>query len=203
MANPADLTAPSAEDILIPILIATNPDIKLDYKKMSALDGTKTAASFEHRFRKYRARAKEIVAAKGGDPAVAGGAAVLEGLVPVTPSKKRVKKAVTSGSGGSGDGDRNGDVGEGNAGEETPKAKRIRAPKGKGEKGPATPKTPRSRAKGKKVQEQEHEQEMGDVMSQEPADGGYDDSPPTPGKDLESFAGEEEGLQDMSFVFEG
>jgi hypothetical protein len=42
-------------------MIAVSPGMKLDYKLMSALDGTKTPAALEHKFRKYKARAKEIL----------------------------------------------------------------------------------------------------------------------------------------------
>lgn len=98
--------------------------MKLDYKAMSALDGKKTPSAFEHRFRKYRARAQEILATRGGD---VGAGAIPEGLVPVTPTKKRVKK--TTGEDGNED-DADGEV--------TPK-KKARVPKNAED--PTTPET--------------------------------------------------------------
>ncbi|KAI9876952.1 MAG: hypothetical protein M1830_005213 [Pleopsidium flavum] len=132
MSSPPAVNTPSAsaEDTLIPLMLAACPGMKLDYKRMSAIDGVKSASSFEHRFRKYRVRAQEILAACGGD-AVAG--TVPEGLTPVTPKKKRATKA--AGEGGAGD-----------DGEETPK-KKGRTPKKP--KVPTTPKTPKTPKAGK------------------------------------------------------
>ena len=129
MSSSVDPTASttSAEDLLIPILIASNPGMKLDYKTMSALDGTKTASAFEHRFRKYKARAQEIIATKGGDAKVG---TIPGGLVPVTPTKKRVRVRKSTGD----------DVNEDELdGEKTPKKKASGL---KGSKVSTTPDTP-------------------------------------------------------------
>ncbi len=193
MSSPPALTTPSAsaEDTLIPLILAAHPGIKLDYKKMSALDGIKTASSLEHRFRKYRARGQEILVAKGAD---AGAGGIPEGLVPVTPKKKRVTKDV-------------GEGGEGADGEETPK-KKARTPKTpKTPKNPKvpTPKTPKTLkvpkvpkvgkgGKGKVVTEANDEKEAGD--------GGDGDAlQAAHGEDIEDEG--EEVKQEMSFEFEG
>ncbi|KAI9876528.1 MAG: hypothetical protein M1830_006312 [Pleopsidium flavum] len=185
MSSPPAVNTPSAsaEDTLIPLMLAACPGMKLDYKRMSAIDGVKSASSFEHRFRKYRVRAQEILAACGGD-AVAG--TVPEGLAPVTP-KKRVTKDV--GEGGAGD-----------DGEETPK-KKGRTPKKpkapKSPKAPTTPKTPKKPKAGKGGKGK-----VGNGENDEDEEGNDDDA---------LQAAHDEGMEDygyqvkeeMSFEFEG
>ena len=205
----ADSTVPStsAEDLLVPILIASNPGMKLDYKTMSALDGTKTPASFEHRFRKYRARAQEILTTKAGD---AGAGAIPEGLVPVTPTKKRVKKS--TGEGGDEDGA---------DGEETPK-KKARAPQNakdastpetakkipttpKPPKTPTTPKAPKTprTAKSPKVAKVSGGKVKNEAESaSEEAIGGTGKALDA-AKHAEMALAGDEFLQEMSFEFEG
>ena len=54
-------TQSAANDEIIPLIIAANPGLILNYKAISALDPNKrTPSSFEHRFRKWKARAKEL-----------------------------------------------------------------------------------------------------------------------------------------------
>lgn len=193
MADPK-APAASAEDLLIPILIASNPGMKLDYKTMSALDGTKTPAAFEHRFRKYRARAQEILASSGG---VAGAGEIPGGLVPVTPTKKRVKKS--TGDGGNEDGA---------DGEETPK-KKARMPKNV--KNPATPETPTT-PKAVKAQRTPKSPKAGKVSNgktkkvvdpeMREADDG-DGEGLDAAKHAKTAAAGEKFLQEMSFEFEG
>lgn len=208
MSSSSDPIASRAavEDIVIPVILATNTGIKLDYKTMSALDGTKTPSVFEHRFRKYKARAQEIMAAKGGD-ATAG--TIPQGLVPVTPTKKRVKK------GSEEDG-----IEDGADQEDTPK-KRARAPKKSKEvttpetakKIPTTPKAPKTPTTPKAVRTpkapkspkagkvsnakimQEAEPEPGE------ADGRKEETPDA-AKHAQMAAAGEEFLQEMSFEFE-
>ena len=49
------------EDELILLLLASNPKLVLDYKTMSDLsNGTRTVYALQHRFRKLKARAKEM-----------------------------------------------------------------------------------------------------------------------------------------------
>lgn len=208
MSSSSDPIASKAagEEIAIPVILATNPGIKLDYKTMSALDGTKTASVFEHRFRKYKARAQEIIAAKGGD----GKAGTIpQGLVPVTPTKKRIKK------GSEEDG-----IEDGADQEETPK-KRARAPKKSKEvttpetakKIPTTPKSPKTPttpkpvrtpkapkspkagkvSNGKVMQEAEPETEKADGVQEETPDAA---------KHAQMAAAGEVFLQEMSFEFE-
>ncbi len=56
-------SASSYEEEVLILLLAANPSIVLSYKTMAALSGgTRTAASLEHKFRKWKARAKEIKA---------------------------------------------------------------------------------------------------------------------------------------------
>ncbi len=183
--NSTPSTAAAEQESLLILLIATTPGMKIDYKMMSALDSTRTAAAIEHRFRKYKARAQEIVAAKGGDL----GAGVLpQGLVPATPTKKRVKK--TTGDG---------DPGDGGDGEETPK-KKARAPKTP--KSPATPKTPKTpkspkvvkAAKGKVKDEGNGSEGENGNHDQDALDSVANAEAPDPGNEF---------TQDMNFEFEG
>ena len=67
-AKPTNTVSPSASntaatnDDVIPILIAANPGLTLNYKQMTALDlQHRTYSSWEHKFRKWRAKAKEIM----------------------------------------------------------------------------------------------------------------------------------------------
>lgn len=204
MTDPTAPTTP-AEDLLIPILLASNPGMKLDYKTMSALDGKKTPSAFEHRFRKYRARAQEILATRGGD---VGAGAIPEGLVPVTPTKKRVKKTTDEG------------VNEDDAdGEVTPK-KKARVPKDaedpttpetskkiattpkppktpttpKATKNPKTPKSPKAGKASKGKTEVKPETEEVDDVNLE----GLDSA-----KHARMAAAGEVLMQEMSFEFEG
>ncbi|KAF2277537.1 uncharacterized protein EI97DRAFT_296884 [Westerdykella ornata] len=91
----ADKTADKAADNggskmlsteVVAILLAANgiSSISMNqYDAMSALDGTRTASSFQHQFRAILRRAKELKARLDGG----------EKFVPVTPSKKRAAKA--------------------------------------------------------------------------------------------------------------
>ncbi|MCJ1254443.1 hypothetical protein MMC24_002258 [Lignoscripta atroalba] len=81
----ASNTLSITSDDLIPLLLAANPSIKPDYKLMSALDGTRSASSFEHRFRDYRKRAKEIRDAVDGS---------VGELMPVPSKPKQGKKTM-------------------------------------------------------------------------------------------------------------
>ncbi|MCJ1370324.1 hypothetical protein MMC20_001537 [Loxospora ochrophaea] len=68
---------------LIPLILAVNPNISLDFKAMSALSGTLTPSALEHRFRKFKAEAKALREAKGGS---------IEGLEPVQTKNPRARK---------------------------------------------------------------------------------------------------------------
>ncbi|MCJ1470836.1 hypothetical protein MMC07_009483 [Pseudocyphellaria aurata] len=77
MPNPA-----TVNDDIIPVLIAANPGLILNYKQMTALDPHhRTNSSWEHKFRKWRARAKEIAdgtaEVKGESSKDAGGTAAI------------------------------------------------------------------------------------------------------------------------------
>ena len=51
----------ATNDDVIPVLLAANPGITLNYKQMMALDPQhRTYSSWEHKFRKWRAKAKDI-----------------------------------------------------------------------------------------------------------------------------------------------
>ena len=51
-------------DTIIPLLFAANPGITPNYKKMSAMDSHgRTASAMEHKFRKWRALGRDILAA--------------------------------------------------------------------------------------------------------------------------------------------
>ncbi|MCJ1426965.1 hypothetical protein MMC29_004868 [Sticta canariensis] len=65
--NSSNAGSPSASnraaigDDIIPLLLAVNPGIVLNYRQMAALDPRhRTYSSWEHKFRKWKARAKEI-----------------------------------------------------------------------------------------------------------------------------------------------
>ena len=84
----------SDEDInaeLMVLLIAANPAINYNYKLMSALSGTTTVFAIEHRFRKIKAKAKDLLE-KVGD---------VEGLEPVKSTPKRKKSAMNEEDGAS------------------------------------------------------------------------------------------------------
>lgn len=69
---------------VVAILLAANGVSSIamtQYEAMSALDGTRTASSFQHQFRAILRRAKELKARLDAG----------EKFVPVTPSKKRCK----------------------------------------------------------------------------------------------------------------
>ena len=67
--GPAQLT----DDDVIPLLLAANPKVVLNYKVMASLSkGARTHSSLEHRFRKWKARAKEIQAENEGPEEAAG-----------------------------------------------------------------------------------------------------------------------------------
>lgn len=76
---------------LIPLLIATIPGrITLNFKRMKELDPHgRTASSLEHKFRKYKAAAKEILDAAGGKKTEDGSSSA---KMIVTPTKKRKTK---------------------------------------------------------------------------------------------------------------
>ena len=76
-------------DTVIPLLFAANPGIAPNYKKMSAMDSHgRTAVALEHKFRKWRAAAREILAAH---PEEAGTDKVVG--EPAKAKKPRVSKA--------------------------------------------------------------------------------------------------------------
>lgn len=53
--------ASALNDDMIPLIIASHPNLTLSYKTMAALDPlNRTESSHQHRFRKWRARANEI-----------------------------------------------------------------------------------------------------------------------------------------------
>lgn len=72
-------TRPGGNDDLIPLLIASNPDgLTLNYKRMKEIDPQKrTYYALEHKFRKFKARAKEICDAEAAK-ALEGGKADVE-----------------------------------------------------------------------------------------------------------------------------
>lgn len=69
---------PGGNDDLIPLVIASHPGgLSLNYTKMIELDPQKrTYYALEHKFRKFKARAKEICDAEGGKPLDVGKASV-------------------------------------------------------------------------------------------------------------------------------
>ena len=77
-------------DLMI-LLIASNPAITFNYKTMSAISGSMTPFALEHRFRKIKAKAKEV-REKAGD---------IEGLEAVKSTPKR-KQSVAHEEGGDG-----------------------------------------------------------------------------------------------------
>lgn len=60
--KPAYSGSPSAtNDDIIPVLLAANPGLSLNYKQMAAMDPqNRTYCTWEHKFRKWRATAKSI-----------------------------------------------------------------------------------------------------------------------------------------------
>lgn len=61
LSNTGSPSASNPNDDVIPILLAANPGLTLNYKKMAALDPQqRTNFSWEHKFRKWRASAKDI-----------------------------------------------------------------------------------------------------------------------------------------------
>lgn len=79
---------------LIPLLIASIPGrITLNFNRMKELDPHgRTASSFEHKFRKYKAAAKEILDANGGKATEDGSSSANVTPTP-TPTKKRKTKS--------------------------------------------------------------------------------------------------------------
>lgn len=76
---------------LIPLLIASTPGrITLNFKRMKELDPHgRTASSLEHKFRKYKAAAKEILDADGGKATEDG---IPSAKITPNPTKKRKTK---------------------------------------------------------------------------------------------------------------
>ena len=102
--NKASTTSPSANsagvnDDIIPLLLATTNNATINYKQIAALDPQqRTASSFEHKFRKWKARAKELldgVANGGADHGNQNGG---NGNVPAT-KRKTVNDAAHNESG--------------------------------------------------------------------------------------------------------
>lgn len=70
-------TRPGGNDDLIPLLIAGNPGLTLNYNRMRDIDPQKrTYYALEHKFRKFKARAKEICDAEGAKDLDVGKAVV-------------------------------------------------------------------------------------------------------------------------------
>lgn len=70
-------TRPGANDDLIPLLIAGNPGLTLNCSRMRDIDPQKrTYYALEHKFRKFKARAKEICDAEGAKDLDVGKAVV-------------------------------------------------------------------------------------------------------------------------------
>lgn len=87
---------------LIPLLIASIPGrITLNFNRMKELDPHgRTASSLEHKFRKYKAAAKEILDADGGKTTEDGNSSV-----EITPTPTPTKKRKTEGEGVKGESD--------------------------------------------------------------------------------------------------
>lgn len=87
---------------LIPLLIASIPGrVTLNFKRMKELDPHgRTASSLEHKFRKYKAAAKEILDADGGKPTEGGTSSAK-----ITPTPTPTKKRKTKGEGVKGESD--------------------------------------------------------------------------------------------------
>ena len=70
MASSIQQTAQlNSNDDIIPLLLAANEGIKINYRKLSALDEHGRSESlFEQRFRKWKARAKELIHEAGTRP---------------------------------------------------------------------------------------------------------------------------------------
>ena len=85
--NPGHISAVNAvDDDIIPLLLAVHKLVP-NYKAMSALDqGGRTQSSFEHKFRKWRARARELLLARDGTTGEAT-------LNPEPNVKKRAKES--------------------------------------------------------------------------------------------------------------
>lgn len=84
MANQKDAPSKMYSEDTIAVLLAVNGINSISsaqYDMMSALDGTKTANSFQHQFRAILRKARDIKARVDSG----------EGFTPVTPSKKRGK----------------------------------------------------------------------------------------------------------------
>lgn len=79
---------------LIPVLIASIPGrITLNFNRMKELDPYgRTASSLEHKFRKYKAAAKEILDADGGKATEEDGDSSVKITPTATPTKKRKTK---------------------------------------------------------------------------------------------------------------
>ncbi len=128
-------------DNIVPLLFAANPGIIPNYKKMSAMDSEgRTTSALEHKFRKWRQTAKEILAAHPEE------AASTEAVgKPTEPKKKRAPaKGVKGGMQATADEDEDDE-------EETPSKanskKRAASAEGKDEDGNPT-KKPKVQKKG-------------------------------------------------------
>jgi hypothetical protein len=60
-----------------------------DYRLMSQLDGSRGASSFDHQFRKVKARARELVGSMEGAPATPAKTKKSSAKTPNTSGKKR------------------------------------------------------------------------------------------------------------------
>lgn len=99
----AGAKSPSSQhEDLIPLLIASIPGrVTLNFNRMKELDPHgRTASSFEHKFRKYKAAAKEILDADGGKATEDGGSSAK-----ITPTPTPTKKRKTKGEGVKGESD--------------------------------------------------------------------------------------------------
>ena len=95
---PNDEPSFSLSTVAVLVALLDEKGVKLgqtSYERMSALDGTRTASSFDHQFRKVKAKAKDIVAQdKTGEavtptPKARGGS---KASTPATGEKKAVKR---------------------------------------------------------------------------------------------------------------
>lgn len=65
---PASPSGANVNDDVVPILLATNPNIALNYKLMTAIDPQRrTFYAWEHKCRKWRAKSKDLVDAASAE----------------------------------------------------------------------------------------------------------------------------------------
>ena len=119
-AQSAVSTPPEADEI-VSLLLAANPDMKINYKAMAAYSkGTRSASSLEHRFRQWRRNAEAL---RTSVPEVESEIKAMTGKAPAK-RKRAIAKAVGSDSNGK------------EQGEELKVTKRIKKGNADAEKGP-------------------------------------------------------------------